>query len=108
MEKYNGWTNYATWRVNLEILDGYETNIESDPEEYAKFVNDGQISEEQQNEMIYQMMQELQSVVEEVMDSYDTESIVRSFADAFLEDVNYYEIAENKFLEIKNTIIELA
>jgi hypothetical protein len=21
-EKYNGWTNYATWRVNLEILDG--------------------------------------------------------------------------------------
>ena len=26
--KYNGWTNYATWRVNLEILgdmDWYET-----------------------------------------------------------------------------------
>jgi hypothetical protein len=20
-EKYNGWTNYATWRVNLEIFD---------------------------------------------------------------------------------------
>jgi hypothetical protein len=20
--KYNGWTNYATWRVNLEIIDG--------------------------------------------------------------------------------------
>ena len=19
---YNGWTNYATWRVNLEIFDG--------------------------------------------------------------------------------------
>ena len=25
MEKtYNGWTNYATWRVNLEIFDGIE------------------------------------------------------------------------------------
>jgi len=28
---YNGWTNYATWRVNLElfdnfITDGYPTN----------------------------------------------------------------------------------
>ncbi len=22
--KYNGWTNYATWRVNLEIFDGGE------------------------------------------------------------------------------------
>jgi len=20
--EYNGWTNYATWRVNLEIFDG--------------------------------------------------------------------------------------
>lgn len=22
MTTYNGWTNYATWRVNLEIFDG--------------------------------------------------------------------------------------
>ena len=21
---YNGWTNYATWRVNLEIFDGFD------------------------------------------------------------------------------------
>jgi hypothetical protein len=20
--KYNGWTNYATWRVNIEVFDG--------------------------------------------------------------------------------------
>ena len=23
---YNGWTNYATWRVNLEIFDGWDVN----------------------------------------------------------------------------------
>ena len=23
-KKYNGWTNYATWRVQLEIIDGYD------------------------------------------------------------------------------------
>ena len=23
-EKHNGWTNYATWRINLEIIDGIE------------------------------------------------------------------------------------
>jgi len=21
-DSYNGWTNYATWRVNLEMFDG--------------------------------------------------------------------------------------
>jgi len=21
---YNGWTNYATWRINLEVFDGLE------------------------------------------------------------------------------------
>ena len=23
-KEYNGWTNYATWRINLEIIDGIE------------------------------------------------------------------------------------
>ena len=23
-EKHNGWTNYATWRINLEVIDGIE------------------------------------------------------------------------------------
>src|SRR5690349_9117410 len=23
-EKYNGWTNYATWRIHLECWDGYD------------------------------------------------------------------------------------
>ncbi len=24
MSKYNGWTNYATWRINLDILGDIE------------------------------------------------------------------------------------
>ena len=31
--KYKGWTNYATWRINLEIFDGYDpegTAVEAD------------------------------------------------------------------------------
>lgn len=24
--RYNGWTNYATWRVNLEVFDGFDTD----------------------------------------------------------------------------------
>ena len=27
---YNGWTNYATWRVNLEIFDGMDFRDRAD------------------------------------------------------------------------------
>lgn len=23
-ERYNGWTNYETWRINLEMFDGFD------------------------------------------------------------------------------------
>ena len=28
--KYNGWTNYATWRVNLEMIDGSDWHCRFD------------------------------------------------------------------------------
>jgi len=105
---YNGWTNYATWRVNLELLDGVETSIESNLEEYLHLVEDGTISDENKNDVVYNLSKELKSLVEEIMDSYDTDSIVRSYADAFLCDVDYYDIAETKFISISSKLIELA
>lgn len=108
MKTYNGWTNYATWRVNLELLDGYETSIESNIEEFTEFVENGEISNENRMDLIYNLSKELESVVEEIMNSYDTDSIVRSYADAFVSDVNWYEIAEHKFDDMAERIIELA
>lgn len=108
MKTYNGWTNYATWRVNLELLDGYETSIESNIEEFTEFVENGEISNENKMDLVYNLAKELESVVEEIMNSYDTDSIVRSYADAFVSDVNWYEIAEHKFDDLAERIIELA
>lgn len=110
MEKktYNGWTNYATWRVSLEILNDWESSIEANPEDFTKFVVNGEISKEDKMDIVYDLSKELQNVVEEIMDSYDTDSIVRSYADSFLSDVNYYEIAEHKFEIAEHRIIELA
>jgi translation initiation factor RLI1 len=105
---YNGWTNYATWRVNLELLDGVETSIESNLKEYLHLVEDGTISDEDKIDLVHDLSRELKSVVEETMDSYDTDSIVRSYADAFLSDVDYYDIAETKFISISSKLIELA
>ncbi len=110
MEKktYNGWTNYATWRVNLEILNDWESSVEANPEDFIEFVENGEISKEHKMDIVYDLSKELKNVVEEIMDSYDTDSLVRSYADAFLSDVNYYEIAKHKFEDAQAKIIELA
>ena len=33
-EKYNGWTNYATWRVRLEMFDAYDGASDNDLDAY--------------------------------------------------------------------------
>ena len=67
---YNGWTNYATWRVNLEMLDGYEHN-QTDANDLAD---------------------ELQEFVESYLEE-TSEGLARDYALAFVSDVNWYEIA---------------
>jgi len=70
-EKYNGWTNYATWRVNLEIFDEHFDSSSGevtadDCEDYARMiVEDG-----------------------------SSEGFALDYANAFLSEVNWYEIAE--------------
>ena len=70
-ETYNGWTNYATWRINLEIFDAYQR--EEGEEVNARYL-------------------------EELCDEIVTEGapdLCASYARAFLARVNFYEIAEN-------------
>ena len=70
---YNGWTNYATWVTNLEILDGMDW----------KDYNMGEpISAEMVQDYVDQVMQE-------------SPELALSFANRFLNDVNYYEIVEH-------------
>lgn len=73
---YNGWYNYATWRIALEWFDDYNPN---------KYENDP-----------YQLSKELQSYVEETLEETTVQSrIVLDYALAFLDDVNWYEIAQH-------------
>lgn len=73
MSTYNGWTNYATWKVNLEIL----ADIEFDHKVTAD---------------------DLEEIVEECVfrnpNTCDTPYLVEDYARCFLSDVNYEEIAE--------------
>jgi len=69
--KYNGWTNYATWRINLEILG----DIEFEEKVTASHLED---------------------IVEDVVfnDTVEYDCLAADYARAFISEVNFYEIAE--------------
>ena len=85
---YNGWSNYATWRINLEIFDGMEHEL------------DGYIDDKEEPDT-YGFSQSLQELAEEIIFSgmgYDERrpsNLVEDYARAFLQDVNWYEIAKH-------------
>ena len=87
---YNGWTNYATWRVNLEIFDGM--NIEDMGwKDLDK----------------YDLSLVLKDYVEEILETQVAGrdggmSLIFSYAMAFLQDVNWREIAEMLLSEYEN------
>ena len=74
---YNGWTNYATWRVNLEIFDGV------DPESFT-----GQAGAPVTGEM-------LQESAEALLEVDCREGLALDYALAFLHPVNWQEIADH-------------
>ena len=81
-EKYNGWHNYATWRVNLELLDDY---LQSNREEMLEL-------------SVEELADHLKTVTEEYIDVCDvccSNLLIQGWAEAFISDVDYYEIAEN-------------
>lgn len=75
---YNGWTNYATWRVNIECIDGinlYEMDWPKDD--------------------IHSLADTLKWHVEDYIAWHTSEGIGRDYALAFLSDVNWHEIARH-------------
>lgn len=74
---YNGWTNYATWRVKLEMFDGMT----------ARDIVSGQVPASD-------LKEEIRYMAEDTIEQSSTEGLARDYAFAFLSDVNWYEIAE--------------
>ena len=75
--KYNGWTNYATWRVNLEVFDNFDvTNLDH--------FND-----------TYELSILLKEYLNWFIDETTEDGLTKDYALAFISDVNWYEIAEH-------------
>ena len=81
---YNGWTNYATWRVNLEMFDGF------DPYDYFS---------DNQATMPEWLADSLKQYVEDFLSDNCTQGLALDYALAFLDDVNWREIAEHMIEE---------
>ncbi len=81
-KEYNGWTNYATWRVNLEIIDGIEIDTIICAEYIKEYVED---------------------VVFGQYELGNGSHLVEDYARAFVSQVNFYEIAQsiNEELELQ-------
>lgn len=72
----NGWTNYATWRVNLEVFDGGPDWFDFD-QETGNLAHD------------------LKDYAENLIEQTTQDGLGRDYALAFLSDVNWFEIADH-------------
>ena len=79
-KKYNGWSNYATWRVNLEIIDGIEFETKTCAATIKEIVEDVVFSQ-------YRF--------------HATSTLIADYARAFVSEVNFYEIAQSINEELK-------
>jgi hypothetical protein len=84
--RYNGWTNYATWRVNLEMFDCSDWHCR---------IGEGGFTE------AHDLAAALKDWAEEWIEETSGEGFARDYALAFLSDVNWYEIAEHMLDEIR-------
>ena len=80
-DTYNGWTNYATWRVNLELIDPIDPrNIMTDAMNVRDFA-------EYLKEYVHDLLE------------IDGKGLALTYAMAFIDDVDWRSIARHKLAE---------
>jgi len=77
MSNYNGWTNYATWRINLEIFDGLDLS-----DDFPDKPSLSEAADWCREYVVYHL--------EEV-----GKGLAFDYAMAFISDVNWHEIAQH-------------
>ena len=77
-QEYNGWQNFATWKIQLELFDGLDPN-DLFPDE---FLGAGGLADC------------LRSYAQDYVDE-NSGFLVQGWARAFLSEVNFYQIAKH-------------
>jgi len=80
MSKYNGWSNYATWRINLEFFNHCKgTDLTPDWEH---------ISLQEQVEVAH-------NVLLDFIDENTSNIFINGWIRAFVADIDFHEIVEH-------------
>jgi len=77
MSRYNGWTNYETWRVNLEIFDGMT----------ARDLTGLRVP------TISELKDAAKEYAQQLIEDTSPEGFARDYALTFLDAVEWWEIA---------------
>lgn len=80
---YNGWPNYATWRVNLEVFDGAT----------ADDIMGSGLDGVDRDEDAYKLQAALKEHAEYIICEQASEGLARDYALTFIQDVEWYAIA---------------
>lgn len=92
--KYNGWSNYVTWKMNLEFIDEQLNHIyevaplTKDPAEMAEFL-------QCMWEEYIEHLQSQRSIPHPHRPERDDWWLLFSFVDCYVEDVDWGEIADH-------------
>jgi len=78
-ENYNGYTNYSTWRINLEIFD----------DGLGEYIINQELPDGITAEYVKEIAEDI------VLGEIDEVSFAYSYAHAFMSECNWYEIAKH-------------
>ena len=80
MSEYNGWSNYATWRFNVEFVQGIAGK---------EFAPDWERLD------LREQVKILREAAEEFIHNATGDTTVSGWAKTFLDNVNFGEVAKN-------------
>lgn len=89
---YNGWANYETWRVNLELLDGMT------PEDFGY---DRHELDTDDYSSVEKLADALEATVYDLMEM-ESSGFALDLSRSFLAMVNWQEIAEHMIYDYNN------
>lgn len=114
---YNGWTNYATWRVNLEALDGlsFEHATGGHFDGICEAISNGdpgawhdtaKALEEHCTEIVEMVLESTKATTPTTPNGVKWRDLVSGFADLGLMAVNWREIARHMLHDYADEIAE--
>lgn len=85
-KNYNGWHNYATWRVNLEFCQDLLNSIQEDVPRYRDPFDSIE-------SLADYLKDEVENFISGENTGEETNIYIAGWAQAFVDDVDWYEIA---------------